>query len=136
MDVEHPARVALDELRRQDAHEAGEHDEVRRVRVERVVERRARTAAAPPRRRHGTACGRDAQSRAQCRGRRHPARSEITSVDARVDRARRAQARAIAAMLEPRPEMRIASRSGVGAGAHSSMTTPRVACADLADELR
>ena len=31
MDVEHSPREARDELRREDAHEAGEHDEIRRV---------------------------------------------------------------------------------------------------------
>ena len=40
MDVEHPPVVARDERGRQDAHEAGQHDEVGRVRVDGVGQRR------------------------------------------------------------------------------------------------
>jgi len=45
MDVEHPARVARHELRRQDAHEAGQHDQVRRMAVDRLGQRRVECRA-------------------------------------------------------------------------------------------
>jgi hypothetical protein len=34
MDIDHAAAVALDECRRQDAHEAGQHEQIRRVAVD------------------------------------------------------------------------------------------------------
>ena len=53
--------------------------------------------------------------------------------DRRMRSAPRAQARAIAAMLLPRPEIRIARRQLV-ARAHASIATPRVPCAHLTDD--
>ena len=120
MNVEHAAQVARDERRGQDAHEACERDNdwaaLRRAISPSCCSKAAPERRPPPwpwRRRGSRAAGKPAAS----------ARSAITTTG-RAAIAPARQARTIAVMFEPRPEIRIASRSGAR-GAHSLMNTPR-----------
>ena len=114
---------ALHELRRQDAHETGQRDQLGAAarRASRASARSKAGAVGELLPRHDR--GRDAQLRARREARRRSSRSAITSNYLRRC-CLRGEARAMASMLLPRPE--ITTATGSGSPRHSSMTTPRV----------
>src|ERR1700682_3205791 len=125
VNVEHSAEVGAEQPRRQNTHETRERDHIRLMRIERGRQRALEGAAT---------CGLRLQHRGGFdtqlggagetwrvgairdyhRDPRGPPRSEITTATCAAMLPAR-QARAIALMFEPRPEMRMASLNGVPA---------------------